>query len=295
VRIIRGTGHEGRLEAARVYVGCAGWAIPGDQAADFPAAGTHLQRYASRLPATEINSSFYRPHRLATYARWGDAVPAAFRFAVKLPRTITHERRLRDCDALLVPFLAEIGALGDRLGCLLVQLPPSLAWSVDAVEGFLRALRARHAGAVALEPRHPSWFDGAASVQLAQHRVARVGADPSPGRAGDRAAGDRRLTYFRLHGSPRMYYSNYESRDLDEIASRIVEAARVSESIWCIFDNTALGAATRNALALVERLRQVRGCITEDEYARAATAVEASARPVVAVSPGPSAARSARR
>jgi uncharacterized protein YecE (DUF72 family) len=91
-------------------------------------------------------------------------------------------------------------------------------------------------------------------VQLARHRVARVGADPSPGRAGDRAAGDRRLTYLRLHGSPRMYYSPYTEPDLDEVATRVAAATRVSEDVWCVFDNTALGAATRNALGLLERL-----------------------------------------
>jgi uncharacterized protein YecE (DUF72 family) len=239
---------------SRVHVGCAGWSIPGDQAEAFPGSGSHLQRYAGRFSAVEINSSFYRPHRPATYARWASSVPACFRFAVKLPRTITHGHRLLDCDALLADFLAQVGAVGERLGCLLVQLPPSLVWRSDDVERFLSVLRSQHAGPVALEPRHASWFVGAASVQLARHRVARVGADPSPGRAGDRAAGDRRTTYLRLHGSPRMYYSPYAEAYLDELAARVRAATQVSDDVWCIFDNTAIGAATRNALGLLERL-----------------------------------------
>jgi uncharacterized protein YecE (DUF72 family) len=251
---VRETGLEVRPAVARLHVGCAGWSIPGDQAAAFPVAGSHLQRYAGRLAAVEINSSFYRPHRISTYARWARAVPAPFRFAVKLPRTITHEQRLVDCGALLGGFLSEVGVLGDRLGCLLVQLPPSLAWRNGEVERFLRLLRSVHSGPVALEPRHASWFVGAASVQLALHRVARVGADPSPGHAGDRAAGDRGMTYFRLHGSPRTYYSAYGEADLDEVAARVVAATEVSTDVWCIFDNTALGAATRNALGLLDRL-----------------------------------------
>ena len=95
-----------------VYVGCAGWSLPRDAQPHFPAAGTHLARYAARLPATEINASFYRPPRPATYARWAASVPPAFRFSVKLPRAITHEHRLADAGALLDAFLA--GAVDDH-------------------------------------------------------------------------------------------------------------------------------------------------------------------------------------
>src|ERR1700760_2293664 len=117
-----------------VRVGCAGWALPKEHAARFPSDGSHLQRYAARLPAVEINSSFYKPHRPATYARWAAAVPAGFRFAVKLPRVITHDQRLANAADPLSRFLSETAALGSRLGPLLVQLPPSLAFQ-DSVAG----------------------------------------------------------------------------------------------------------------------------------------------------------------
>ena len=77
-------------------IGTAGWAIPRIHADLFPGNGTGLERYSGRLNAAEINSSFYRPHRPATYARWADAVPEAFRFSVKIPRSISHEKRLID-------------------------------------------------------------------------------------------------------------------------------------------------------------------------------------------------------
>jgi len=218
-------------------------------------------------------------------------VPTPFRFAVKLPRTITHEQRLVDCDALLAGFLSQVGALGDRLGCLLVQLPPSLVWHGEQVEEFLRLLRRHHAGPVALEPRHASWFVGAASVQLAKHRVARVGADPSPGRAGDHAAGDRQVTYFRLHGSPRTYYSAYGEAGLDEVAARVLAATQLSAEVWCIFDNTALGAATRNALGLLDRLSASGLPMTvHDSWRPAGTPAT-----VATVSPASSRARAAHR
>ncbi|MDQ3815662.1 MAG: DUF72 domain-containing protein, partial [Armatimonadota bacterium] len=82
------------MSSAHIYIGCAGWSIPSPHAPEFPAAGSHLERYAARFPAVEINSSFYRPHRPQTYERWAAAVPTHFQFAVKVPKIITHERRL---------------------------------------------------------------------------------------------------------------------------------------------------------------------------------------------------------
>src|ERR1700750_903455 len=126
-----------------IRVGVAGWAISKDLADRFPADGTHLARYARRFTAVEINSSFYRPHRPATYARWAASVPSGFRFAVKLPRRITHLDRLSAPGAAPPSFLPGVGALGARLGVLLVQLPPSLAFAPDVAAGFFATLRDR--------------------------------------------------------------------------------------------------------------------------------------------------------
>src|SRR5881397_2217283 len=114
-------------EGARL-VGCAGWGLHKDVASRFPPDGSQLERYAAVFPAVEINSSFYRPHQPQTYARWAASVPEAFRFSVKLPRTITHDAKLRGIDELLDRFAREAGELGPKLGCVLVQLPPSGAF-----------------------------------------------------------------------------------------------------------------------------------------------------------------------
>lgn len=233
-----------------LWLGCAGWSIPRALAAHFPAWGSHLERYGAVFDAVEIDSSFYRPHRRATYARWTASVPEHFRFAVKLPRAVTHEHRLRDAGPLLDAFLADLEGLGPRLGCLLVQLPPSLDYQRERLDAFLDELQRRHRGPVVLEPRHPSWFEGAAGVHLAARRIARVAADPPPGRGGDQPAGDRALSYFRLHGTPRVYYSSYSPARLAALATQLEEARRQSRDVWCIFDNTALGAAPENALAV---------------------------------------------
>jgi uncharacterized protein YecE (DUF72 family) len=232
-----------------VYVGCAGWALPKEHAAAFPKVGTHLTRYAACLPAVEINSSFYRPHRPTTYERWAASVPDGFHFAVKVPRAATHERRLTDVDKVLDRFLSEVTHLGEKLGPLLVQLPPSLPFAETVAGSFFETLRARFAGAVVLEPRHPSWFGPAADPLITGFKVARVAADPAVVPAAAEPAGWDRLVYYRLHGSPKMYYSAYADDYLAALTSRLKQAAR-SAAVWCIFDNTAEGAATANALAV---------------------------------------------
>ncbi|HSZ75589.1 MAG TPA: DUF72 domain-containing protein [Rhizomicrobium sp.] len=237
-----------------IYVGTAGWAIPRESKPLFDSGDSQLQIYATRFNAVEINSSFYRPHRPGTYARWAASVPEHFRFAVKMPRSITHERRLKETDELLDTFLAQSRALGDRLGPILIQLPPSLKFDVRVACKFFDGLRDRFKGDVVCEPRHASWFTAEANAMLNDFHIARVAADPASVAGASEPGGWHGVIYFRLHGSPRIYYSNYDDEKLEMLAVRLRKAAKTDISVWCIFDNTAEGAATRNALALNERL-----------------------------------------
>jgi uncharacterized protein YecE (DUF72 family) len=235
------------------HVAIAGWSIRKELAHLFAADGTHLQKYASRFSAVEINSSFYGSHQQSTYQKWAASVPEGFRFAVKMPKWLTHEQCLGDTGPDLSRFLKEISGLGPKLGCVLVQLPPGLPYDPRTVESFFGALRARYRGPVVCEPRHPTWFTGAADRRLEAHRVGRVAADPSCGEGGHDVAGSDRIAYFRLHGSPVMYHSSYNDDYLDRLAARMRELAQRSP-VWCVFDNTARGAATLNGLDLSARL-----------------------------------------
>jgi len=235
----------------KAMIGTAGWSIPAKAGDAFPREGSHLDRYSRRLPAVEINTSFYRPHRPSTYERWANTVPPEFRFAVKAPKEITHSRRLAQAEEPLVQFLGEVAVLGAKLGPLLVQLPPSFAFSAPVVLGFLRGLRDRFSGAVACEPRHRSWFTDEVDGALAVLRVARVAADPAVVPRAAEPAGWLGLRYFRLHGSPRMYYSAYSAEYLATLTRRL---AGYDGETWCTFDNTAEGAATLDALTVYRGL-----------------------------------------
>lgn len=231
-----------------VRIGTAAWSVPKEHAAPFPVTGSHLERYSAVLNAVEINSSFYRPHRTTTYERWAASVPESFRFAVKVPKAITHERRLKDIGDLLDRFLSEVSGLGPKLGPLLVQLPPSLRFEVGVADTFLSELRGRVDGPLVCEPRHASWFTPDVEGLLEGLRIARVATDPAPVSSADKPGGWRGLSYYRLHGSPRIYYSAYSPEYLAAIAERIASDAAVEIETWCIFDNTAAFAATGDAL-----------------------------------------------
>ena len=235
------------------HVGIAGWSIRKEHISLFAAEGTHLQRYASRFDAVEINSSFYQSHKRETYERWAKSVPARFRFSVKTPKLLTHDHCLEDTGRPLAQFVHEIGGLGRKLGCVLVQLPPGLAYDPRTVETFFSALRARYRGPLVCEPRHPTWFTGAGDRRLEAHGVARVGADPPCAEDGGEPAASTRVIYYRLHGSPQMYYSSYTPEYLDRLAQRVTGKHR-RIPVWCVFDNTARGAATLNAIDLLDRL-----------------------------------------
>lgn len=238
-----------------IRIGTAGWTIPKTSADAFPGDGRHLERYSAVMRCVEINSSFYRPHRVATYGRWATETPADFRFSAKLPREVTHKAMLVDVDALLDRFLLEVAGLGDRLAMLLVQLPPSLQFDEAVAGAFFASLRQRTDVPLVCEPRHVTWFTPEADACLVAWRVGRAAADPANtpeaahpgGWLGPKGNGSGAIVYYRWHGSPRMYWSAYEDDWLAARAAEVVRWSTKSET-WCMFDNTSAGAALDDAL-----------------------------------------------
>ena len=235
-------------------IGTAGWSVATRQSDLFPAEGSALERYAARFACAEINSSFHRSHRAATWERWAASVPEGFAFSAKLSKQITHKRKLADCDDLIGAAIGEMEGLGGKLRVVLVQLPPSLAFDSRLAGGFLETLRRRWPGPVACEPRHESWFGGEAGSLLAALEVARVAADPARCPAAAEPGGWPGLVYRRLHGSPVIYRSSYDDGRLEAYAEAL--AAERGRESWCIFDNTASSAATGDALKLQGLLRE---------------------------------------
>ena len=243
----------GPVEVDRIRIGTAGWTIPRQFAMGFPTAGHSLERYSSVFDAVEINSTFRRSHKPATLVRWITSTPDNFRFAIKMPKSISHELRLVGAENQIVNFVSETSCFGNKLGPLLLQLPPSLAYERTIVEAFFKLARSHVSHDLVCEPRHPSWFEGEADELLASYAVTRVAADPARAPIAARPGGNPNLVYYRLHGSPRTYYSSYEPENLSRLSREIAEAQ--AEEVWCIFDNTASGAAAGNAIDIKNRLQ----------------------------------------
>lgn len=224
------------------FIATAAWSIPKTVAGRFPKTGSGLERYAAIFNGVEINSTFYRHHQKKTFERWAGAVPAHFRFAVKIPREITHGARLRNIGPLFDVFVEEVSVLEDKLGPLLCQLPPSLRFDAAEAEEAFSAMRRIFTGTLVLEPRHKSWASTPARALLQKSAIGRVLADPAP----VWPVADFRETpgYVRLHGTPQIYYSSYDDADIRRIADQL------GAESWCVFDNTASGAAIENALMM---------------------------------------------
>jgi len=263
-----------------IIVGTAGWSLPRSAGREFPDSGSHLSRYSRVLHGTEINSSFARSHSTDTYAKWAKSTPRGFRFAVKMNQAITHDARIRRARKPLEQFLKEVAGLGSKLGPLLVQLPPSLEFDSRVARTFFALIRQLHAGAIVCEPRHASWFTPRANDLLIEHYIGRVAADPASvdiasepggwlGHRSSRGSQARSTAfhtdynlnteiqtavYYRLHGTPRRYWSVYTPDQIERWARGLLARPRGSQT-WCIFDNTAGGGAVENALQMQERIR----------------------------------------
>jgi uncharacterized protein YecE (DUF72 family) len=176
-----------------------------------------------------------------------------FRFSVKLPKTISHARPGDHAEADIERFAGEVAGLGEKLGVVLLQFPPSRVFQQDQIETLFASLSANLPCPLACEPRHASWFVPSVETLLADLHVARVAADPPPADGAEAPGGWSGLHYHRLHGAPRIYYSNYEPQAIDALRANVEDEAHDAD-VWCIFDNTAAGAAAANALELMGRL-----------------------------------------
>jgi len=170
-----------------------------------------------------------------------------------MPRSITHDLKLSNAREPLLAFLAQTEGLSEKRGPILMQLPPSFSFDDVVVATFLEQLRAAYDGPVVCEPRHGTWFSSEATALLNRHCISPVVADPPPAPVARGFEGRPDVAYFRLHGSPRMYWSRYG----DDFITALATTARIASSasdVWCIFDNTASGAAIENAWELNEHL-----------------------------------------
>jgi uncharacterized protein YecE (DUF72 family) len=209
---------------------------PGDLAAD-----DMLRFYGTKLPAVEINNTFYRLPRASVLEDWAGQVPAGFRFALKASRRITHIKRLKDAGEETGYLLETAQVLGDRLGVILFQLPPNLKRDLPRLGDFIAQLR--DGTRAAFEFRHESWFDDELLDLLRGRGCALCAADEDD-------APEAPVSATAPFGYLRLRRAQYSAADLARWAERV--AAQPWDEAYVFFKHEDEAAGPRAAAQFLE-------------------------------------------
>lgn len=239
----------------KLYIGTSGWNYNDWRGRFYPPdlpSKQYLGWYAQHFRTVEVNYSFYHLPRPSTYENWAAQVPDGFIFAIKASRLITHIRRLKHVEEEWRKFAAGAAALGEKLGPILLQFPPSFRANTPALCDFLSASRGTAESRLfqlAFEFRHASWFDPGILEILRQHHAALVIADSEryPQAPGVPTA---TFTYLRFHGPAELFASNYSDDQLKTWGRRIGAWLAQGLGVYAYFNNDFHGHALANARTL---------------------------------------------
>jgi uncharacterized protein YecE (DUF72 family) len=234
-----------------IRIGTSGWAYKHWEGVFYPVRwpkSKWLEHYIGHFDTVELNASFYRLPNRTTFKNWKARTPDNFLWSVKGSRFITHTRRLENPAEPLKRLYGVTAGLEEKLGVILFQLPPSLAFDEEVFREFCRSLdpQVRHA----VEPRHPSWMNHKAFHLLGEFNMALCTADPA-GRFPSCNAITADFVYIRLHGSRELYASKYSEAELQTWAEKV---AVWNRDAFIYFNNDVKGHAVNNAKRLKEIL-----------------------------------------
>jgi uncharacterized protein YecE (DUF72 family) len=228
------------------HIGTAGWQYKHWRRIFYPddlATDAWLGHYARHFDCVEVNSSFYGMPSAEVIRQWCERTPAAFSFAVKAPRRITHFKKLKNCQLELHELLARLDCFEDKLGPVLFQLPPRWRCNLRRLTDFLAELPARRR--FAFEFRDSSWHNDEVYAALAEHDAAFCIFDldgvTTP------LTETATFVYMRLHGPRAAYTGNYHARNLRTWVARALTSNRKGKDAYVFFDNDEKGYAVKNA------------------------------------------------
>jgi uncharacterized protein YecE (DUF72 family) len=231
-----------------IWIGTSGYNYPEWKGTFYPRdlpQGKMLPYYAARFPTVEINYTFYRMPTEKLVSGWAAQTPSLYKLTLKAPRRITHDSRLRNCGALLSQFCSVAGSLGDKLGALLFQLPPSARKDLPLLEAFLEELPP--GARAAFEFRHTSWFDNEVFDRLGRRNLALCVADSEKLSTPVRTTAD--YAYFRLRDE------GYTAADIGRWADTIAREAAACRDVFVYFKHEEEGKGPEFARMLGERLK----------------------------------------
>jgi len=205
-----------------------------------------LNFYCEYFNTLELNSTFYQFPKSETLHTWYKKSPDGFVFSVKAPKMITHMKKFIDCQRLIEDFYSacELG-LENKLGCILFQLPPSIVYDEEKLELIINLLNPVFKNVI--EFRHKSWWSKKVYDHLTEKGI--TFCSVSHPTLPDTVIANTSLAYIRLHGTPRMFYSDYSTPQLEQLRQSIFRKKKVKEA-FVYFNNTASTAGVLNAQQL---------------------------------------------
>jgi uncharacterized protein YecE (DUF72 family) len=230
-----------------IWVGTSGYNYPEWKGSFYPRdlpQAKMLGYYAARFPTVEINYTFYRAPTEKLVAGWAAQTPSPYKLTLKAPRRITHDNRLRNCGPLVAAFCGAAGSLGDKLGALLFQLPPTVTKDLPLFEDFLAELPP--AAPAAFEFRHASWFDEEVLARLRRRNMALCVADSEKLSTPVSVTADH--AYFRLRDE------GYTPEDIEGWADTIRRETASCRDVFVYFKHEESGKGPEFARILMEHL-----------------------------------------
>ena len=230
-----------------IYIGTSGWNYDHWKGIFYPQKCPKkkwLDFYVETFPTVEVNATFYRHMKPSTFQKWRETSPEGFVWAVKANRFITHIRKLHDTKESLDRFMDSATNLEEKLGVILFQLPPTLVFDEHLFDSFCADLPENFR--YTLEARHPSWTGEKALSALKKQNIAWCISDTA-GRYPYLEAITSEFVYIRLHGSRKLYASNYTREELAAWAEKILAW---NKDTYVYFDNDFMGYAPHNAQML---------------------------------------------
>lgn len=238
-----------------VKIGCSGYSYKHWREVFYPAklATTRwLEYYVRFFPTVELNTTFYNMPGHKTFEAWVRNSPEGFVYSVKAYRLITHMKKLKEPQEALAKFYEKVEILGPKLGPILYQLPPHFRYNHDRLVEFLKLLPPDKQHTI--EIRDPSWLNDRFFTALADHGVAYcISSLPDYRTPVVRTAP---FSYFRFHGSGRMYDYEYTLDELKGWRDEILRLTEGQHPAYLYFDNDPHGWAVKNALELKDLLNE---------------------------------------
>lgn len=235
------------MQNIKWHIGCSGFSYKEWKEEFYPrglAQSKWFHYYTQHFTTLELNVTFYRFPTLNSLKGWYDKAPEAFSFSAKVPRSITHFKKFEETERMLDDFYVLLReGLKEKLACVLFQLPPSFTYSEDKLEKIIKQINPSYKNVI--EFRHESWWRKDVQKILATHNISFCGVS-FPKILFDDAVINTPLCYYRFHGVPKLFYSEYDQLFIEKIYSQISESKKVKEA-FIYFNNTASLAALHNA------------------------------------------------